>query len=190
MRAQHIAEKTKKPTANTLRAITEEYFTRECDNLRSDKDRKDTLNRLVMPVLGDKDIRSITTTDVSDLPDAIEEQRGASMASHVLSYPRRVFNWYESRTDDFRSPIKRGMARTKESERRRRRVSSEVQLRAMWQAADASPSAFNRLVQFIILTVTRRNEAALCEFVETDDGRKIIPASRYKTGTNTVRPIT
>ena len=35
------------------------------------------------------------------------------MADHVLAYLRRVMTWHASRSDDFRSPIVRGMARTR-----------------------------------------------------------------------------
>ena len=70
------------------------------------------------------------------------------MADHVLAYLRRVMTWHASRSDDFRSPIVRGMARTRPSQRRRQRVLSDDEIRAVWRAAEASPSAFGYLVQF------------------------------------------
>ena len=38
------------------------------------------------------------------------------MADHVLAYLRRVMTWHAARSDDFRSPIVRGMARTRPSQ--------------------------------------------------------------------------
>ena len=64
------------------------------------------------------------------------------MADHVLAYLRRVMTWHASRSDDFRSPIVRGMARTRPSQRRRQRVLSDDELKAVWRAAEASQNAF------------------------------------------------
>ena len=67
--------------------------------------------------------------------DRIEDESGAPMADHVLAALRRVMNWHASRSDDFRSPITRGMAKTKPKESARERVLSDEELRAVWTAA-------------------------------------------------------
>ena len=66
------------------------------------------------------------------------------MADVTLAFVRRIMNWHASRSDDFRSPIVRGMARTKPSQRRRQRILKDDELRAVWRAAEAQPNAFNR----------------------------------------------
>jgi len=45
-------------------------------------------------------------------------------------------SWHAGRSDDFRSPIVRGMTRTSPKERARQRVLTDDELRAVWKAAD------------------------------------------------------
>ena len=140
--------KARRAESDTLRAIVEEYLTREGGRLRSITERRRALERHVLPKLGASQIGSITRTDIVRLLDGIADKSGAPMADHVLAYLRRVMTWHASRSDDFRSPIVRGMARTRPSQRRRQRVLTDPEIRAVWRAAEASPSAFGYLVQF------------------------------------------
>ena len=100
----------------------------------------------------------------------------------TLSFVRRVMNWHAGRSDDFRSPIVRGMAKTKPGQRRRQRILSDDEMRAVWRAAEAQPSTFNRLVQFLLLTATRRNEAARMERQRALGPDWIIPERDTRTG--------
>jgi integrase len=123
------------------------------------------------------------------LLDKIADENGAPMADHVLAYLRRVLTWHASRSDDFRSPIVRGMARTSPKQRRRQRTLSDDELRAVWRAAGDSPNAFSYLVQFLLLTATRRNEAAHMKRGEVFGDEWTIPQERYKTGLELVVPL-
>jgi hypothetical protein len=118
------------------------------------------LERLVYPSLGSRQIDDIRRSDVARLLDRIADENGPRMADTTLAFIRRIMNWHASRSDDFRSPIVRGMARTKPSQRRRQRILSDEELKAIWRAAEAQRSPFGRLVQFLLLTATRRTEAA------------------------------
>ena len=135
--------------SNTLKAIVEEYLAREGDRLRTIGERRAVLRRLVLPKLGARQIGDITRSDITRLLDRIADENGAPMADHTLAYLRRVMSWHASRSDDFRSPIVRGMARTRPSQRRRQRVLSDNELRAAWRAAEASRNAFSYFVQFL-----------------------------------------
>jgi integrase len=175
--------------SNSLKAIVEEYLAREGDRLRTIGERRAVLERLVLPKLGVRQIKDITRTDISRLLDRIADENGAPMADHTLAYLRRVMNWHASRSDDFRSPIVRGMARTRPSQRRRQRVLSDDELSAVWRAADVSPNAFSYLVQFLLLTATRRTEAAAMRRGEVSAEEWTIPQERYKTGLELVVPL-
>jgi integrase len=175
--------------SDTLTAIVEEYLAREGGQLRTIGERRSVLRRLVLPKLGARQIGDITRTDIVRLLDRIADENGAPMADHTLAYLRRVMTWHASRSDDFRSPIVRGMARTKPSQRRRQRVLSGSELRAVWQAAEASKDAFAYLVQFLLLTATRRNEAAHMRRGEVSGKEWTIPQERYKTGLELVIPL-
>jgi integrase len=181
--------KAERAETDTLKAIVEEYLAREGNHLRTIRTRRASLKRHVLPKLGDRQIGDITRTDIVRLLDHVAEKSGAPMADHVLAYLRRVMTWHASRSDDFRSPIVRGMVRTRPSQRRRQRVLSDDELKAVWRAAEASQSAFSYLVQFLMLTATRRAEGAAMRRSEVAGGDWIIPQERYKTGLELVIPL-
>jgi integrase len=181
--------KAERTESNSLKAIVDEYLSREGSRLRTVDERRSALKRLVLPKLGARQIGDISRTDIIRLLDRIADQNGAPMADHVLAYLRRVMNWHASRSDDFRSPIVSGMARTRPSQRRRQRVLSDAELVAVWRAAEASPNAFSYLVRFLLLTATRRNEAASMRRNEVSGDEWTIPQERYKTGLELVIPL-
>ena len=172
----------------TLRAICEEYLSREAGNLRSGDDRRAVLERLVYPTLGERPIGDIRRSEIVRLLDAIEDERGPAAADKSLAFIRRVFNWYATRSDDFRSPIVRGMSRTKPRERARARVLTDDEIRMVWAVAKAQ-GAFGRLVQFLLLTGARRTEAAAMPWTELDGGEWLLPAPRNKTKLDLLRPL-
>jgi integrase len=174
-------QKAAAASSNTLRAIAESFLQREGPKLRSADERRKIFERLVFPKLGSVQIEAIRRSDVVKLLDAIEDDNGARMAHLVLAYLGRVFNWHASRDDDFRSPIVRGMGRVNARERARKRVLSDEELRAVWRAAEASGTLFDRYVQFLLLTACRRNEASRMTRAELDGADWLIPASRSKT---------
>jgi integrase len=181
--------KAERAQSDTLKAIVEEYLAREGGRLRSIGERRAVLQRHVLPRLGARQIGDITRSDIMRLLDRITDSSGASMADHVLAYLRLVMNWHAARSDDFRSPIVRGMARTRPSQRRRQRVLTDDELRAVWRAAEASHTAFSSLVQFLLLTATRRNEAARMRRGEMSGDEWTVPPERYKTGLELVIPL-
>jgi integrase len=180
---------------DTFKAIAEEYLRREGDRLRTTEWRRGVLERLAYPTLGDRPITDIRRSEIVRLLDKIEEGTplgvtgGAVMADRTLAIIRRVMNWHATRTDDFRSPIVRGMARANGAERARDRILGDDELRAVWQAADTDERPFARLVQFLLLTAARRTEAALMRWSELSGADWTLPASRNKTKVDLVRPL-
>jgi Arm DNA-binding domain len=85
---------TKRAESDTLRAIVEEYLTREGGRLRSIAERRRALEHHVLPKLGARQIGSITRSDIVRLLDRIADNSGAPMADHVLAYLRRVMTWH------------------------------------------------------------------------------------------------
>ncbi len=186
-----LAERRRQDGAatNTLRAIAEEYLKREGHKLRSANSRKATFERLVYPVLGARQIDEIRRSEIVRFLDKIEDERGAQMAHKVLALLSTVFNWHASRDDDFRSPIVRGMARVNGKERARSRILTDGEIRAVWNATETHGEAFDRLVQFCLLTGARRSEAALMSRAELSGDGWLLPASRNKTKVDFLRPL-
>ena len=141
----------------------------------------------------DRLISEIKRSDLSacSVDKVDDSERGASMADHVLAILRRIMVWHMSRSDDFRSPIVRGMARTSPKERaRERHALNRQELRAIWRTADDLRTPFARMLQFILLTAVRRNEAARMDRSEISGTEWVIPAARFKGKRDFLVPLT
>ena len=75
---------------NTLRAIAEEFFARDGAKLRSLRMQRLTLERLVYPRLGARQIDDIRRTDLVRLLDKIADESGPRMADITLAFLRRI----------------------------------------------------------------------------------------------------
>jgi integrase len=185
--------------AATLAAITEKYFAIECGlrrngedltfngKLRSAARRYADMQRLVLPVLGNRPIGQIKRSEIVALLDDIDIQNGPTMADQTLAIVRRIFSWHAARDDDFRSPIVRGMTRTKTKERARMRILADDEIRAIWNSK--APGPFPAFVKFVLLTGARRNEARDLPWSEIKDQAWELPAARNKTKLELIRPL-
>ena len=174
--------------ANTLAAVVAEYLKREGGKLRTLDQRVSILNRLILPVLGTRPIEDIKRSEIVRLLDGIEDRNGERMCDVALAVLRRIMAWHATRSDTFVPPIVRGMSRQNVAEHRRSRILDDDELRRLWVAtADGQP--FSNLARFLLLSACRRNEAAAMRWTEITDGVWTLPASRSKTKTEIVRPL-
>ena len=185
-----LAERRKAEASadNTLQSVTEKYFQREGKKLRRVKERQRTLARLVLPRLGAKQIEDVRRSDIVSLLDRIEDENGAAMADHTLAYLRIILNWHAGRSDDYRSPIVRGMTRLKAAEQARDRILDDDEIRKIWRATGEMKNAFGPLVRFLLLTATRRDEAARIRRSEIN-GEWVIPGARFKSKRDHIAPL-
>ena len=166
-----------------------EFFKREGERMRSAKDWQRDLGRLVFSTLGKRPVADVRRKDIVRLLDNVEDNNGAGQANVTLGSNSRIMNWYAARSDDFRTPIVRGMARTKPSEHARRRILTDDEIRAVWRASDSMAGPFGRYVQFLLLTAARRNEAAHLRWQEVVGADWTLPADRNKTKVDLTRPL-
>jgi integrase len=96
---------------------------------------------------------------------------------------------HASRSDEFRSPIVRGMARTSGKERARARILTDDEIRALLRAVEAKPGPFGAFVTFLLLTGARKSEAAQMPWDEIKDGVWLLPAARNKVKQDLARPL-
>jgi integrase len=186
-----LGERREKVAAekDTLQAVAEEYLKRESKNLRTADQRRAILERAVYPKLGTRYVGDIKRSEIVRLLDQIEDDRGPVMADMVLAILRRIFTWHASRSDEFRSPIVRGMARSKPKERARERILSDDELRAVWRTAEGFPKPWGQFVRLLLLTATRRNETACLGWLELKGDDWTIPGDRYKTKSDVTLPL-
>jgi integrase len=180
--AQHLAHKR----AQTFQAISEQYLLRKTKDHRTRGEIEAMLARLIDPSLGQRPITSINRSDIVRLLDRIEDENGAVTATKALGIISRVMNFHASRTDDFRSPIVKGMGRG--TAQARSRILSDDELRSIWRACSEYP-VFGSMLRFILLTATRRDEAGKMRWSEISGAEWVIPAARYKTNIDHVIPL-
>jgi integrase len=197
----HAKQERRASQANTFEKVALQYLKLETGmkedgdqvtfsgTMRTAARRLRDLKRLVFPALGDRPITEIKRSEIVALLDQIQIGNGPVMADRILAILRAIMNWHTSRSDDFRSPIVRGMSRTKSKERARQRILSDEEIRKVWTAADKAEGSFPALVKFLLLTAARRSEAVDMTFAELKGGDWELPAARNKTGLNLVRPL-
>jgi integrase len=186
-RRQVAAAKAAK--SGTLAFVAGEYFKREGRKIRTMAEREATFERAILPRLGKIQIGEVRRDEIVRLLDRIEDQRGPVAADKALAFLSRLFSWHAARSAAFRSPIVRGMQRTKPRERTRERVLSDDEIRALWNAAQKQRGPFASLVQFLLLTATRRNEAARATHDEITGNEWLIPAERHKSKKEFLLPL-
>jgi integrase len=170
----------------TLRAICELYQAREGNKLRTAGFQQWMLERYVYPILGSRPIAEVRRSEIVRWLDDLEAGAGAATADRALAIVRRIMNWHAIRSDDFRSPIVRGMGRLRGNARERTLTDDEI--RVIWRTAGAAGVLGNYL-KFLLLTAARKSEAADLEWSELSGGDWTLPAARNKTKLELVRPL-
>lgn len=169
-----------------------ERYARKEAKLRTADQIEATFDRLVKPRIGKIGIYDLRRSNVVDMLDEIDDENGPVMADRVLALVRKAFNWWATRDDDFQPPIVKGMARTKPKERAAKRTLADDEIRDLWAAlaiVDA-PECYAPFVKTLLLTATRRNEAADMHTSELEGDVWTIPGARYKTKLDHVVPLT
>jgi integrase len=183
-------QKASESEANTVAAICNEFLLRERKRLRpiTIDQYEQNLRRLVYPAIGDRPVDSLKRSEIVRFLDRVEDGSGTRMADVTLALLRRIFNWHAARSDEFRSPIVKGMARQNEADLRRSRILDDDELRRLWTAtSDGQP--FSNLIRLLLLTSARRSECAGMRWDEVTDGVWTLPAARSKTKAEIVRPL-
>ncbi len=155
----------------------------DANGLRSAPEIKRAFGKYVLPKWADRQFVDIRRNDVAALLDYVEDEHGPRQADLVLAYLRKLFGWYEARDEDYRSPIVRGMRRDRPSERKRKRILSDDEIRTLWAASEKAHVFFGPFVRLLLLTAQRRDKVASMRWDEIDDnGAWSIPSEDREKG--------
>jgi integrase len=186
------AKLAKLADTNTVDAILDKFEARHVKGLRSGDQVVAAFINHVRPRIGSKSIYDLKRRDIVEMLDLIEDESGPVMADRVLAHVRKAFNWWMVQDEDFKSPIVRGMARTKPKERSRKRTLTDDEIREVWAALDrleGAPACYPAYVRNLLLTMTRRNESSRMHLMELEGDLWVIPAERYKSKHDHVIPL-
>jgi len=131
----------------------------EKNGLRSRPEIERVLAKYIFPKWAGRDFGSIKRADVAALLDGIEDRNGPRQADYCLAVISGIANWYAARHNSYSSPIVRGMKRTDPKTRKRDRILSEDELRAVWGALPPTDT-FGDLCKLLLLTAQRREKIA------------------------------
>lgn len=158
--------------AGTFEEVAKKWFKQhvEGNGLRSAKEIRRHLDRYVLDEWAGERFTEIRRGQVNELLDEIAK-RGHSQADAVLATIRSIMTWYESRDEDYTSPIVKGMRRDnrKPDERTRDRVLSDDEIRSVWEACDKVNASFGAIIKLCLLTGQRREKIATMKWADIDD---------------------
>ncbi|MCK1322920.1 site-specific integrase [Bradyrhizobium sp. 156] len=181
-----------KKGATTVNAVLDSFEKDHVEGLRSGDQVKAAFTNHVRPRIGDRSIYDLKRSDITTMLNEIKAESGPVMADRVLAHVRKAFNWQMVQDDEFKSPIVRGMAKTKPKERARKRILADDEIRDVWAALEQieQPACYPRYIRSLLLAMTRRNESAWMHTDEMESDLWVIPGSRYKNKQDHVIPIT
>jgi integrase len=121
--------------------------------------------------------------------DAIAKAGHGAIAARTAAYGRACFSWHAKRGAVTSNPFATLPAFGPRVSRER--VLSDLELAAVWHAAEAIPGSFGRIVQLLILTGARRSEVAGMLWSELDADLETwsIGRDRMKAGAVHVVPL-
>jgi intergrase/recombinase len=193
LRQSSIAEALQTASEKTINDLLDSFLTDYVDQkkLRTGREIRSALERLVRPTIGKKSVRQITRRDIVEMCDAVANSKSDRQADLVLAYVRKAFNWYSSRSDeDFISPISPGMSRLKPRESMRQRVLSDDEIRDVWAALNHVHPAYAAVLRGLLYSGARLTEIGSLAYNEITSEAIIIPGERVKSGAAHAIPLT
>lgn len=179
-----IANGTKSETRMeiSLSEIVDQWLEQDQAVKRTMDQKRQAIDRDVLPVLGSRPLASITKADVRTVLGRIVGRGSPVSANRTHAYMQRLFNWAVENDLVEVSPIA-GLKRPS-AETSRDRTLTKAELAAVWNAAGDMAYPFGPFFRLLILTGQRRNEVAGMRWreIDLDKGEWIIPADRAKNG--------
>jgi integrase len=149
--------------------------------LRTQGEIERCLVKYIYPRWASRAFTDIKRSDVAALLDHIEDEHGTRQADICLAIVRSITNWHAARSDDYVSPVARGMKRHGADPRDR--TLDDTELRKVWRAAESSGS-FGAFIRVLLLTAQRRGAVLQMRFDAIDaDGVWTIRAEPRAKGT-------
>jgi integrase len=181
--------------ANSVNTVLDQFLARyvRAKGLRSADGIEATFRLHVRPAIGGTSVYDVTRSMIIGMLDAVEDASGPVAAHSAYKFTAQAFGWWALRDERFRSPIVRGMGRVRVSERARKRVLDDQEIRDLWAALDivkGVPPCLPNYVRGLLLSGRRRDELAKMRWEEVSEGLWVIPPERSKTKGEIVQPMT
>jgi integrase len=163
--------------SKSFEAVSSEFLEKHVrrQGLRSANETERIINRELLPHWKERAFEDIRRSDVSTLLDQIQD-RAPVQADRVLAVISKMCNWYAARSDEYVSPIVRGMRRSDAKSRKRVRILDAAEIKFFWNASGGQ-GVFGAFVQFALLTGQRRAKVGSLRWTDISaDGVWHIPS--------------
>jgi integrase len=166
----------------SFQEIAEQWIKRhvEANRLRTQDEIERILAQYIYPKWRDRRFLDIRRREVNDLLDYVADNHGLSQADTVLAVIRGVTGWFQTRDDNYSSPIVRGMVRNKNGKARSRILTHE-EIRVVWNACDQL-GKYGALIKILLLTAQRREKVATMQWDDVVNGTWIIASEEREKG--------
>lgn len=176
-------------------AVAEVYLTRKAAKQRQHRVVQRIVRNILIKEWGNQPINAITRRDVIRLVEEIADRPAPVYAFATFGVVRRLFNWAVDRDlygldhspcDRIRIGNLLGAVRQP-----RQRMLSDDEILCFWKATGRLGHPWRGLFRLLLLTGTRRNEAAGAKWDEftTDKSSWTIPPERFKSGFSHLVPL-
>ncbi len=168
----------------TFNGVADEFIKRHviAKGLRSRPEIERLLDRHVRPRWGAREFVGIRRRDVTELLDIIQDERGTRQADYVLAILSKMMTWFAGRSDDYDSPIIRGMKRGDPKASAGKRTLDHDELRAVWKHAEHA-GQFGAIVRLALLTGQRKTKIAAMRWNDLGaDGVWTVPHDEREKG--------
>jgi integrase len=178
--ARKALQRTKRTGPMCFQVVAEEWLKRhvEAKGLRSDYEYKRMLKKHVLPLWANREIEDIGRRDVASLQDIVEDEHGTRTSDKVLSLVGTIFSFHEKRSDDYISPVRKGMKRYASRENSRKRILSDEEIRTLW----GEQGTYADLLRLALLTGQRREKVARIRWADLEGNVWTIPAEDREKG--------
>ena len=151
----------RKRAENTFATVSELFVERYAKKQkRTWKEDARIIDMYLNPAWGDRPVMAISRADVVKLLDEVEDTaaaktgKGHYMANRVCACARKIFNWaIDERALLEHNPVGRKMTRGVEGTRKR--IFTDVEIKAIWDAADTLGGFKGAAVKLLMLTGQR-----------------------------------
>jgi integrase len=156
---------------------------------RNWRETERVLERELIAVHGQRDIRELRRSGILEILDAAVEREATYQANRILATVRKLFNWCIERGIIETNPIVGLKAPTREHSRDR--VLDDDAIARLLRACRNEVYPFRQFVPILLATAQRRGELAAMHWSEIDTEAKtwVIPAERSKNGKPHVVPL-
>jgi integrase len=160
----------------SVSAVVQNWLARHVDKneLHTADEYRRIVGTYIVPFIGNRDFISLRRSEIVTFLDRIEDEYTAQTADAVLAILRSIAGWLQSRSDDYVPPFGRGMRRVPAHQRQRSRILFDLELAAVWRAADDA-GVLGDIIKLLLLTAQRLEKVLTLKWSDVIDGVWTVP---------------